>query len=33
MINIKSKIVVISGGAGLIGSHFAELIIKRYGLI
>jgi NAD(P)-dependent dehydrogenase (short-subunit alcohol dehydrogenase family) len=31
MINIKSKIVVISGGAGLMGSHFAELIIKNNG--
>ena len=32
MINIKSKVVVISGGAGLIGSHFAELIIKNNGI-
>ena len=32
MIDLKSKKIIISGGAGLIGSHFAELIIKNNGI-
>jgi NAD(P)-dependent dehydrogenase (short-subunit alcohol dehydrogenase family) len=32
MIDLKSKKIIISGGAGLIGSHFAELILKNNGI-
>ena len=32
MIDLKSKKIMISGGAGLIGSHFAELILKNNGI-
>ena len=32
MIFIDSKVILISGGAGFLGSHFSKLIIKNNGI-
>ena len=32
MFNLDSKIIVITGGAGLLGSRFSEIILKHNGL-
>ena len=32
MFNLNSKIIIITGGAGLIGSRFSEVILKQNGL-
>ncbi len=32
MFDLKSKVILITGGAGLIGSRFAETIVNHNGL-
>ena len=32
MFNLESKIIIITGGAGLLGSRFSEIILKHNGL-